>query len=402
MHILDRDGGLVGEGDGELDLLVGERPRLGPRQGDHADRYTLAQHRNAEQRAEIAETLSLAKRVVAICFDVGNMNDNALEQGASGRRMAVDHDGNAAHKLHEIFGEAIGLGAVEGAVLLPRDRTLVSVAKPCRGLDQRVQNGRQIEGRAADRLQHLGGGGVLPQRLGKVLGAFRDLPEQPHVLDRDRGLVGKGLDQSNLSGREWPHSFEVIDHHDAEQLVALEYGNSKDGSDRFGIFRSVGVIRIGLHVVNVNRSALECGASGSAMAAGSDRVLCHPLPELGRCVRDATIRNNSPSKRKMKARSASQSLTELSATVSKTGCKSNAERLMTLSTSAVAVCCASASVVSLKRRVFSIAITAWSAKVWSSAICLSLNGFTSVRRRTIAPMLSPSRSSGTVRMERWP
>jgi len=101
-------------------------------------------------------------------------------------------------------------------------------------------------------------------------------------------------------------------------------------------------------------------------------------------------------------RSASQSLTELSATVSKTGCRSNAERLMTLSTSAVAVCCASASVVSLKRRVFSIAITAWSAKVWSSAICLSLNGFTSVRRRTIAPMLSPSRSSGTVRMERWP
>ena len=47
---------------------------------------------------------------------------------------------------------------------------------------------------------------------------------------------------------------------------------------------------------------------------------------------------------------------------------------MTLRISAVAVCRSSASLVSLNRRTFSIAITAWSAKVLSSAICLSVNG----------------------------
>ena len=56
--------------------------------------------------------------------------------------------------------------------------------------------------------------------------------------------------------------------------------------------------------------------------------------------------------------------------VSSTGCRSNFERLMAPSTSLVAVCCSSDSVSSAVRactssnsRVFSMAITAWSAKV---------------------------------------
>ena len=55
------------------------------------------------------------------------------------------------------------------------------------------------------------------------------------------------------------------------------------------------------------------------------------------------------------------------------------ERLMTLSTSAVAVCCCSDSRSSLSRRVFSMAMTAWAAKFLTSSICLSVNGRTSWR-----------------------
>ena len=54
---------------------------------------------------------------------------------------------------------------------------------------------------------------------------------------------------------------------------------------------------------------------------------------------------------------------------------------MTFSTSEVAVCCSSVSVSSCVRccsssirRMFSIAITAWSAKVLTSSICFSVNG----------------------------
>ena len=59
-----------------------------------------------------------------------------------------------------------------------------------------------------------------------------------------------------------------------------------------------------------------------------------------------------------------------------TGWRSVGELLMTRRISLVAVCCSSASVSSRlrassswNRRAFSMAITAWSAKVWSSAIC---------------------------------
>ena len=75
----------------------------------------------------------------------------------------------------------------------------------------------------------------------------------------------------------------------------------------------------------------------------------------------------------MLARSASHSRAADSTKVASTACKSNVERLMTLSTSAVAVCCWSASVSSRVRccsasnsRTFSIAITAWSAKVFNN------------------------------------
>ncbi len=49
----------------------------------------------------------------------------------------------------------------------------------------------------------------------------------------------------------------------------------------------------------------------------------------------------------------------------------------------------------LNRRTFSIAITAWSAKVCSSPICLSVNGPASPRRSCSAPIAAPSRMRGT-------
>ena len=74
-------------------------------------------------------------------------------------------------------------------------------------------------------------------------------------------------------------------------------------------------------------------------------------------------------------RRVAQRAAQLSRIVSNTGCRVGAELLMTRRISAVAVCCSSAlACVSLNSRTFSIAITAWSAKVSSSAICLSVNG----------------------------
>ena len=62
----------------------------------------------------------------------------------------------------------------------------------------------------------------------------------------------------------------------------------------------------------------------------------------------------------------------------------------------------SASVVSLKRRTFSIAMTAWSAKVCTSAISAGVNGLTVLRATEITPMVSPSRNKGTFSTVRNP
>jgi hypothetical protein len=74
--------------------------------------------------------------------------------------------------------------------------------------------------------------------------------------------------------------------------------------------------------------------------------------------------------------SAPQSRAAVSITVSSTGCTSAVERLMTLSTSLVAVWYSSDSRSSVNRRAFSIAMTAWSAKVRISSICRSVNAST--------------------------
>ena len=49
-HVLNRDHRLVGEGGGELDLLIGERARLESRQYNHADRHAFPQQWDAEHR----------------------------------------------------------------------------------------------------------------------------------------------------------------------------------------------------------------------------------------------------------------------------------------------------------------------------------------------------------------
>ena len=87
--------------------------------------------------------------------------------------------------------------------------------------------------------------------------------------------------------------------------------------------------------------------------------------------------------RKHVTKFASQILTGFSSIDSNTGCRSPGELTDNLQHLRVAVCCSSArSLVrcsSLSSRVFSMAMTAWAAKFFTSSICLSVNGRTSWR-----------------------
>src|SRR5262249_19931582 len=194
-HVLDRDHRLVGEGGGQLDLLVGEWPHLGALQGDSAHRDPLAEHRHSQCRPKASELLRLGPGVVGIVQHVRNVDDPALQQRASGDRSALEPDGNVLDVLHVFRGNAVPLRPIEHATDLTGDCRLIGFAQARGRLDERLQHRLEIERRAADDPEHVGGRSLLLQR-------FAQFVEQASVLDRDDGLRGEILHQLDLLFRE--------------------------------------------------------------------------------------------------------------------------------------------------------------------------------------------------------
>ncbi len=93
------------------------------------------------------------------------------------------------------------------------DGTQGGTAEPVRLLQDRVEHRRQIAGRSVDDLQHLGGRGLLLQRL-PLLG------HQPRILHRDHRLGGEVLQQRDLLVGERPNLL-AIDRDAAEQRLVL-------------------------------------------------------------------------------------------------------------------------------------------------------------------------------------
>src|SRR5499427_4274738 len=91
------------------------------------------------------------------------------------------------------------------------DYGVVCIAQRRRALDEGVQNLLKVESRAADHLEHVGGGGLLLQR-------FTQLVEQASVLDGDDGLGGEVRDQLDLFAGERPY-LPTINSDRANQLV---------------------------------------------------------------------------------------------------------------------------------------------------------------------------------------
>ena len=84
------------------------------------------------------------------------------------------------------------------------DRAGLGVGELGRLGDDGGQDGLEVNAR----INRLGDFAKCPQfldRLRKVVGAGLHLLEQPHVLDRDHRLVGKGGDQLNLFFCIWSH-----------------------------------------------------------------------------------------------------------------------------------------------------------------------------------------------------
>src|SRR4029077_3945055 len=116
----------------------------------------------------------------------------------------------------ELRWEAVDVGDVTFVSLAKEKDAALGSAQPCRRLNQCPQHGVEIERRAADHLEHIGGRGLLLQR-------FLGLIEEARVLNGDDGLAGKIFNERNLLVGEWPH-FLTIDCNRSDQCSFLEHG----------------------------------------------------------------------------------------------------------------------------------------------------------------------------------
>src|SRR6516162_9755366 len=116
------------------------------------------------------------------------MNDLAVKHDAPRYSPAIESSRVMGHKIGVLTRDSVaGFKVISFALRSAYDRR-VRLAQLGGRLDKRIQHGLQVERRAADHLEHVGGGGLLLQR-------FAQLVEQASVLDCDYRLVGECLNE---------------------------------------------------------------------------------------------------------------------------------------------------------------------------------------------------------------
>src|SRR6266566_1832322 len=346
---------------------------------------------------------------------------------------------------------------MKGIVLVAEQHAEFGFTDSRRIRQHRIEHRLQLAGRRADDAQNFGGRRLLLQRFAELTAARLNLVEQTHVLDSNHGLVGKRGDQldplitlstsavavccskdsrSSFSSR----AFSIAITAWLAKVVTSSICFSVNGSTRWRArtitpirdpSRSIGTPSCVRNFPRVVASATVYSGSEalSAMCTARPSIATRPVTDprpgtsgfpsrnsrkwraaalaSGEKPIAAPTRYTSPSRRKIAPYAASQSRAAVSATVSRTGWRSNLERLMTFSTSLIAVWYSSDSVSSRLRactssnnRTVSMAITAWSAKVLRSSTCASAKNPGSLRATKIAPMTAPPRTIGTPRQLR--
>src|SRR5262249_60798426 len=111
------------------------------------------------------------------------MNNLPFQQSSSNGAPAFGFNRHGFGVLDKFGRDPVGLHAKKYPALLACNGGPIGIAKPGSRFYKGVENGLQIEGRAADDLEHIGSGGLLLQRLPQPL-------EQPRILGGDDDLAG--------------------------------------------------------------------------------------------------------------------------------------------------------------------------------------------------------------------
>src|SRR6516162_5424530 len=112
------------------------------------------------------------------------------------------------------------------SVLYPSQR-VISTAQLTSAFDDGLQHRLNVGRRGGDHVQDVRAAGLIGESLSEIARLGLYFVEQPHVLDRDDGLVREGLQQLNLLFGKRLNLLSV-DQDRANQRIVLEHGNSND------------------------------------------------------------------------------------------------------------------------------------------------------------------------------
>src|SRR5262245_4957669 len=100
------------------------------------------------------------------------MNDFAVKQSSPHNRASADFSRVTRYELGELTRDSVARLEIVGCAFRSAQDHGVGLAQPRRRLDERIEDCLQIEGRVADDLEHVSGGGLLLQRFRKLAGAL--------------------------------------------------------------------------------------------------------------------------------------------------------------------------------------------------------------------------------------
>ena len=183
-YILDSDHRLIGEGFKELDLRRSEGAHLGATCDQYPNKFPLLTKGNGKKvRAPVPEPIHWE---IVLRADVGNVERAMLAYPAE--LWLINTDLDAAN------GYGTKMSTRNHSVSLAESQHhIINPTNPRGALDDGVEDRLHVRRRAADDAEHLGRCRLMLQSLAQFCVALLQFFKQPHVLDRDHGLVSEGL-----------------------------------------------------------------------------------------------------------------------------------------------------------------------------------------------------------------
>jgi hypothetical protein len=203
-RVLDGDDCLSSKICHQRDLLVIEGAHLLAVHNNCTNKFVVLQHGNCNKRSDTSNfdsgndvwITSFSEELLSC--QIGNMDNRFGCDQATERISRTRTNGCAAAKLGKGKRGIVCRCEMQGVAVPAKYIAKLGITNASGILQDRCEHGLEITRSGTDDLKHLGGGGLLLQSFGQFARSLLLRLEQPHVFDRDHGLVGEGRDQLDL------------------------------------------------------------------------------------------------------------------------------------------------------------------------------------------------------------